>query len=206
MSRYTGPRAKVNRRLGGMIFENTGASRAYDRRPDVPGSGGRPRRGGKQSTYGMALTEKQKIKYYYGLGERQLRRYFDMARRMKGNTGGHLLVLCERRMDNVVRRSGLAVTRSQARQGIVHGHFLLNGRKCDIPSVLLRPGDVVSVKKRPNVEELYKGIMESQSPNPPDWITFDQTNMSFTVSSLPDPKADVSLPVEIGPVIEFMSR
>src|SRR5690606_31871031 len=117
-----------------------------------------------------------------------------------------LLVLCERRMDNVVRRAGLAVTRSQARQGIVHGHFLLNGRKCDIPSVLLRPGDVVSVKKRANVEELYKGIMESQSPNPPDWITFDQTNMSFTVSSLPDPKADVSLPVEIGPVIEFMSR
>ncbi len=205
MARYTGPRAKVNRRLGGMIFENTGAARAYDRRPDVPGAGGRPRRG-KSSTYGMALTEKQKIKYYYGLGERQLRRYFDMARRMKGNTGGNLLVLCERRLDNVVRRAGFAVTRFQARQGIVHGHFLLNGLKCDIPSVLLRPGDVITVKNRSNVQELYKGILESQSPNPPDWITFDQGNLTATVSSIPDPKADVSLPVEIGPVIEFMSR
>ena len=205
MARYTGPRAKVNRRLGSMIFENTGAARAYDRRPDVTTAGGRPRRG-KSSTYGMALTEKQKIKYYYGLGERQLRRYFDMARRMKGNTGGHLLVLCERRLDNVVRRAGFAVTRSQARQGIVHGHFLLNGHKCDIPSVLLRPGDVITVKNRSNVQELYKGILEQQSPNPPDWITFDAGNLQATVSSLPDPKADVSLPVEIGPVIEFMSR
>lgn len=205
MARYTGPRAKVNRRLGGLIFENTGAGRAYDRRPEVIGAAGRPRRG-KSSTYGMALTEKQKIKYYYGLGERQLRRYFDMARRMKGNTGGNLLVLCERRLDNVVRRAGFTVTRAQARQGIVHGHFLLNGRKCDIPSVLLRPGDVISVKNRQNVVQLYRGIMESQAPNPPDWITFDQANLTATVSQLPDPKHDISLPVEIGPVIEFMSR
>ena len=205
MARYTGPRAKMNRRLGGLIFENTGAGRAYDRRPEVIGVGGRPRRG-KSSTYGMALTEKQKIKYYYGLGERQLRRYFDMARRMKGNTGGNLLVLCERRMDNVVRRAGFTFTRAQARQGIVHGHFLLNGRKCDIPSVLLRPGDVISVKNRSNVLDLYRGIMESQPPNPPDWITLDQQNMTATVSQLPDAKHDISLPVEIGPVVEFMSR
>ena len=111
MGRYTGPKARKNRRLGVMVFESAGAIRAAERRDYPPGASQRRR---KPSNYAIALREKQKIKYYYGLRERQLRKYFVAAKRMKGNTGEQLLVLCERRLDNVVRRAGLAVTRPQA--------------------------------------------------------------------------------------------
>ena len=103
MGRYSGPKARVNRRLGALIYENAGAARAFDRRNQPPGMHVRARR---PSNYGAALMEKQKIKFYYGLGERQLRRIFDKASHMKGNTGEQLLVLCERRLDNIVRRAG----------------------------------------------------------------------------------------------------
>ncbi|HND53495.1 MAG TPA: 30S ribosomal protein S4, partial [Pirellulaceae bacterium] len=124
MSRYTRPKARVNRRLGSLIYESNGARRASERRENPPGMHGRAKR---PSNYGLALMEKQKIKHYYGLGERQLRRIFDLASRAKGNTGETLLILCERRLDNVVRRAGFTRTRPQARQGIVHGHFQVNG-------------------------------------------------------------------------------
>ena len=120
MARYTGPKARINRRLGTLIYETAGAARALDRRPQPPGMHVRGRR---PSNYGLALMEKQKIKHYYGLGERQLRRYFDAVGRKPGNTGELLLLMCERRLDNVVRRVGLTKTRPQARQGITHGHF-----------------------------------------------------------------------------------
>ena len=115
MARYTGPKARVNRRLGTLIYETAGASRALDRRSTPPGMHTRGRR---PSNYGAALQEKQKIKHYYGLGERQLRRYFDNVSRKTGNTGELLLLMCERRLDNVVRRAGFTKTRPQARQGI----------------------------------------------------------------------------------------
>src|SRR5690606_1088755 len=95
------------------------------------------------------------IKFYYGLRDQNLRKYFATARRLKGNTGEQLLILCERRLDNVVRRAGFTATRPQARQGIVHGHFQLNGRTVTRPSILVRPGDVVTVKNRPNLKTLY---------------------------------------------------
>ena len=120
MARYHGPKARVNRRLGMLIYEGSGSARAFERRDSPPGMHTRGRR---PSNYGMALMEKQKIKHYYGLGERQLRRYFNNVSHKKGNTGEMLLILCERRLDNVIRRAGLAKTRPQARQGIVHGHF-----------------------------------------------------------------------------------
>ena len=110
MARYTGPRARINRRLGGVIFENDGAVRSLDRKPQPPGMVTRPK---KLSTYGEAMREKQKIKYYYGLSERHLRRLFQQAKGMAGNTGENLLLLCERRMDSVVRLGGFAKTRSQ---------------------------------------------------------------------------------------------
>ena len=108
MGRYAGPKARINRRLGQMVYESAGAVRAMDRRDHPPGMHIRGRR---PSNYGLALMEKQKIKHYYGLGERQLRRYFGKAGRMKGNTGEQLLMLCERRLDNVIRRAGLAQRR-----------------------------------------------------------------------------------------------
>ncbi len=144
MARYTGPKARVNRRLGAMIYESGGAVRAMERRENPPGMHTRPRR---PSNYGLALREKQKIKHFYGLGERQLRRYFETVSRKTGNTGQQLLMLCERRLDNVVRRAGFTRTRPQARQGIAHGHFQVNGVKVTKPSFVLRPGDVITVRR-----------------------------------------------------------
>ena len=112
--RYTGPKARVNRRLKAMVYESSGASRAMERRENPPGM---HTRGKRPSPYGQALYEKQKIKHYYGLGERQLRRYYDKVSHMKGNTGEQLLLYCENRLDNVVRRAGFTKTRPQARQG-----------------------------------------------------------------------------------------
>ena len=135
MGRYTGPKGRINRRLGAMVFENGGAIRALDRKEYPPGMSQRRR---KVSNYGLALREKQKIKYFYGLREKQLRKYFDKARKMKGNTGEEMMVLCERRLDNAVRRAGFTLTRPQARQGLAHGHFQLNGRTVSIPSITVR--------------------------------------------------------------------
>ena len=124
MGRYTGPKGRINRRIGAIVFENAGAVKALENRDTPPGQHTRRR---KLSVYGTALVEKQKIKFYYGLRQKVLRKYFDKARRLKGNTGEQLLILCERRLDNVVRRAGYCKTRPQARQGIAHGHFLVNG-------------------------------------------------------------------------------
>ena len=202
MARYTGPKARINRRLGAMLFESSGASRASDRRPNPPGMS-LPR--GRRSTYGQSLAEKQKIKYYYGLGERQLRRLFDTARRQKGNTGSHLLELCERRLDNVVRRAGFAASRPQSRQGIAHGHFLVNGKRVDIPSYSVRPGDVIEVKNRGNLVELYSALRAQQETPMTDWLNVSDDSLSVTISRLPGPD-DISLPVEVGMVIELLSR
>ena len=202
MARNTGPKARVNRRLGAMIYESRGATRAYERRAQPPGMHTRPRR---PSNYGIALMEKQKIKHYFGLGERQLRRYFDKATRMKGNTGQQLLLICERRLDNVVRRAGFTTTRPQARQGVAHGHFQVNGIKVNKPSYMLRPGDVISLRPRENLKNLYKSIISENSPDSPEWVAFDSEGLQATVQREPGPE-DVSLPVDANTVVEFLSR
>jgi small subunit ribosomal protein S4 len=192
----------VNRRLGAMVFENAGAVKALERRDKPPGMAERRR---KQSTYGLALADKQKIKYYYGLREAQLRKYFEKAKAKKGNTGDILMVMCESRLDNVVRRAGFTVTRLQARQGIVHRHFQVNGRTVDKPSMMVRPGDVITLRKRPNLAKLYREIIESSSRQPVDWLQFDAKGLEARVVALPTPR-DVSLPIQIGAVVAFMSR
>lgn len=202
MSRYTRPKARVNRRLGSLIYESNGARRASERRENPPGMHGRAKR---PSNYGLALMEKQKIKHYYGLGERQLRRIFDLASRAKGNTGETLLILCERRLDNVVRRAGFTRTRPQARQGIVHGHFQVNGIKVTKPSYVLRPGDVITVRPRQNLLDFYRGMSAENSTEPMDWVTFDPETLRATVAGNPGP-SDVSLPVDANIVVEFLSR
>jgi small subunit ribosomal protein S4 len=159
----------------------------------------------KVTNYGLAMQEKQKIKYYYGLRERQLRRAFEKAQHLKGNTGETLLIMCECRLDNVVRRAGFAVTRPQARQGVAHGHFQLNGRKVMTPSMIVRVGDVISIRNRPNLKELYRGILESSSTARADWISLDPESLEATVTSLPTFE-DVSLPVDVGQVVAFLSR
>ncbi|MFO0918966.1 MAG: 30S ribosomal protein S4 [Planctomycetaceae bacterium] len=202
MGRYTGPKGRVNRRLGAMVFENAGAVRALEKRPSPPGMAERRR---KLSTYGMALADKQKIKYYYGLREAQLRRYFAKAKAQKGNTGDILLVMCERRLDNVIRRAGFTVTRLQARQGVVHRHFQLNGKTVNKPSIFVNPGDVITIRNRPNLKKLYQELAESGSRQTVDWLAFDAKDLEGRVTALPTAK-DVSLPVDILQVIAFMSR
>ncbi len=203
MGRYTGPKARINRRLGALLYETAGVARATDRRNTPPGM--HVRGGRRPSNYGAALAEKQKIKHYYGLGERQLRRYFEFVSRKLGNTGEQLLMMCESRLDNVVRRVGFTKTRPQARQGIAHGHFFVNGTKVDKPSYLLRPGDIIEVRGRENLRNLYRGVIANASPDPLDWVSFDSENLKATVLGMPG-ASDISLPVDANSVVEFLSR
>jgi small subunit ribosomal protein S4 len=203
MGRYTGPKARVNRRLGAMLYENAGATRAADRRSTPPGM--HTRGGRRPSNYGAALAEKQKIKHYYGLGEKQLRKYFDSVVHRPGNTGQVLLLTCERRLDNVVRRAGFTKTRPQARQGIAHGHFRINGVKVDKPGYQLRAGDIIEVTGRENLKNLYRGVIANQPPASLDWVAMDSENLKATVLGLPGP-SDISLPVDANSVVEFLSR
>lgn len=202
MARITGAKARVNRRLGSMVYESSGALKATKRREHPPGMRTRIRR---PSNYGHALMEKQKIKHYYGLGERQLRRYFDKAGRMKGNTGENLLLMCEQRLDNVVRRAGFTKTRPQARQGIVHGHFQVNGIKVTKPSYQLRAGDVITVRPRTNLQVVYRSNLEENQGQSVDWLGVDVTTLRVTMQGLPGP-SDISLPVDFNTVVEFLSR
>lgn len=202
MSRHTRPKGKVNRALGLAVYEKGGAVKALERREYRPGMHGQ--RKGKVSEYGLAMLEKKKIKHYYGLHERQLTRFYELATKSPENTGIELLVLCERRLDNAVRRAGFARTRPEARQGVNHGHFRVNGRKVDIASYLLKPGDVVSVNPRANVQGKYRSRLTEGLHNA-DWLVADSEALSFSVSRLPT-ESDVSLPVDIQRVIEILSR
>ena len=203
MGRYTGPKARINRRLEQQIYENSGAMRAAEKRQFQPP--GQHIRKKKLSEYGTAHREKQKIKYYYGLRDRQLRRYFAEARRLPGNTGERLLVMCELRLDNVIRRAGLTHTRLQARQGVTHSHFQVNGRTVSIPSILLKPGDVVRVRDRHNLKKVYAELAASNSSEKCDWLSVDEKELEIRVSGMPT-ASDVSLPVDVGKVVVFLSR
>jgi small subunit ribosomal protein S4 len=203
MARYHGPKARINRRLGFQVYESHGAIKAMERRDNPPGMHTRPRR---PSNYGLALREKQKIKHYYGLGERQLRRFFDSVRHKKGNTGQQMMLMLERRLDNVIRRAGFVRTRPQARQGIVHGHFRVNGVKVTSPSYMLRAGDVITVKTKEPLENLYRGVIaNSDTTHAADWLAVDVEGLRINVNGLPGP-SDLSLPVDVNIVVEFMSR
>ncbi|MCX7392669.1 MAG: 30S ribosomal protein S4 [Planctomycetales bacterium] len=203
MGRYTGPKGRINRRLGAMVFENAGAVKALEKRPNPPGMSQRRR---KVTTYGEALADKQKIKYHYGMREAQLRRYFSKARSQKGDTGEILLVMCERRLDNVIRRAGFTLTRMQARQGVVHRHFQLNGKTINKPSIFVQPGDVITLRNRPNLRKYYREVVDSSSRQSVDWISFDAKDLEARVQTLPV-FTDATVPdVQIGRVIAFLSR
>ena len=203
MGRYTGPKGRINRRLGAMVFENAGAVKALEKRPNPPGMSQRRR---KVTTYGEALADKQTIKYHYGMREAQLRRYFSKARSQKGDTGEILLVMCERRLDNVIRRAGFTLTRMQARQGVVHRHFQLNGKTINKPSIFVQPGDVITLRNRPNLRKYYREVVDSSSRQSVDWISFDAKDLEARVQTLPV-FTDATVPdVQIGRVIAFLSR
>jgi small subunit ribosomal protein S4 len=203
MGHYTGPKARVNRRLGCDVYDSSGATRASRRRPNPPGMhGGRRRR---PTDYGRALTEKQKVRHYYGLSQRQLIRIFELAKRAGGNKGANLLQLCERRLDNILWRSGLARTRSQARQSATHSHFLVNGRRMNVPSYLVEVGDVIQVRKREKLQKLYASRTDENDRPGAEFIAVDPKELTIRVLRFPE-KSDVSLPVNINLVVEFLGR
>jgi len=177
---------------------------AVDRRDGVPGM--HQFRRGKASEYAIRLREKQKVKRYYGIFEKQFRKYYDMAARKAGNTGDTLMSLLERRLDNVVTRLGFALSRPQARQFVRHGHVLVNGKKLDIPSYLVRPGDVISVKNREHSRKFAASNLAEHSVQIPDWL--DRVSADppeGRVSRLPAVQ-DVALPVTPQLIVELLSR
>ena len=199
MSRYTGPRLRVMRALS---VELPGLSRkSTERRPYPPGDhGGKRRR--QDSVFGTQLKEKQKLKMNYGLTERQMRRLVREARKSKTAAGVRLLELLESRLDNVVFRAGFAPTIPAARQLVTHGHFLLNGRKTDIPSARVKSGDVIQLRER----SLKLTIIEDSLGQPalvlPDWISLKADARTATVSSTPDSES-VPFPIDVQQVIEY---
>ena len=203
MGHYTGPKARINRRLGLDIYDSAGALRATHRRPQPPGK--QPIRRRRPTDYAKALIEKQKIRHYYGLSQTQLERFFKIAKKQGGNKGQNLLLLCERRLDNVVSRARLSTTRAQARQAVAHGHFMVNGRKTDIPSYICKTGDTIQVRARENLQKIYSKRLESADAPECSFIAVEPSELIAKIVSDPSPE-DISIPVNINQVVEFLSR
>jgi small subunit ribosomal protein S4 len=178
---------------------------AIEKRNLPPGQHGKLRKA-KLVGYGLQLREKQKVKRIYGVLENQFRRYFEMADRQRGITGETLLQLLERRFDNVIYRLGLATSRAQARQLVRHGHFLVNGRKVDVPSYSLKMGDVVTVRATSAQNAtIQHAIEEVKGRGIPEWLTFDTGQMTGRVNQLPT-RAQINLPVQEQLIVELYSK
>jgi small subunit ribosomal protein S4 len=181
MARYTGPRTKRSRRARQLLDENK--AKYFDRRPYPPGQHGRGRI--RESQYQIQLREKQKLRFMYGVLEKQFRKYYKNAAKKSGITGTNLLVILETRLDNVVYRAALANTRPQARQLVNHGHFLVNGNKVDIPSYEVRAGDVVTVKERSKDILPIQHAIDTVGRQVPEWITVNTGERSITIDAMP---------------------
>ncbi|MDW8036703.1 MAG: 30S ribosomal protein S4 [Thermoguttaceae bacterium] len=208
MGRMLGPVCRRCRREGMKLFLKGARCEtpkcAFERRASPPGMHGIRR--GKMTDYALHLREKQKVKVYYGVMERQFRRYFQMASRSKKNTGEALMSILERRLDNVVYRLGFAASRRQARQLIRHGHITVNGRKVDIPSYLTSVGDRIRPKDRPkSIERVQAALQESNRQVPDFLVRTEQPVPEGQVVRLPE-LSDVSIPVQPQLIIEFCSR
>jgi small subunit ribosomal protein S4 len=203
MARYTGPRAKISRRFGVSLF---GPSKAFERRNFPPGQHGVRAGRKKKSEYSVALGEKQKLRFQYGVLEKQFRGYYEEAARRRGVTGVILLQLLETRLDNVCYRAGFANTRQAARQLVNHGHILVNGRAVDIASFQVKPGDVIKVGAKPSAQQLAVRMMDLTQANPtPDWLEVDRDKMEATVSRVPE-RSDIDPIVNEQLIVELYSR
>ena len=182
MARYTGPKTKIARKFREPIF---GPDKTLDKKNYPPGQHGQSKKRSKQSEYAIQLQEKQKAKYTYGILERQFARIFDMATRSHGITGEVLLQLIESRLDNVVYRMGIAPTRRAARQLVSHAHINVNGKTVNIPSFILKPGDVVAVRERSRAMEMItSNVLAAVNKYP--WMDFDKASMSGTYMNRPE--------------------
>ena len=206
MARYTGPSCRLCRREGQKLFlkgERCYSGKcALEKRSYAPGQHGQGRK--KSSDYGLQLREKQKAKRFYGLQETQFRNLFDKAAAKKGITGDNLLIMLETRLDNVVFRMGLASSRKEARQLVTHGHFTVNGKKADIPSMQLKAGDVVAVKEKSTSSPKFKEIKE-MTISTPAWVTIDTQKLEGKVLAMPT-REQIDTPVAEHLIVELYSK
>ena len=209
MARYTGPVCRLCRREGMKLFLK--GERCYtgkcgiDRRAFAPGQHGQAR-AKKPTEYGLQLREKQKARRMYGVMEKQFRHYFDVAARQKGMAGENLLVLLERRLDNVIFHLGFASSRPEARQLVNHGHFTINGKKVDIASYSIRVGEVIAVKEGSKSSPRIKQLLENLgSRTLPGWLSLDANTAAGTVIALPT-REDIQIPIQEHLIVEKYSR
>lgn len=199
MSRHTGPRLKIMRALG---VELPGLSRkSTENRPNPPGQHGASASRRRKSDYGLALIEKQKLRFNYGVSERHLRRLMVEARRRQGPTGDNLLQLLECRLDNAVFRAGLAPTIPTARQLVSHSHVLLNGRRANIPSIRLKAGDEIALRERSRNLPLVRETVAEPALTRPEWLEWDEAALKARMTRLPEAD-EVPFPVEIQLVVQ----
>lgn len=209
MARYTGPACRLCRREGVKLFLK--GERCYtdncavERRPYPPGQHGK--RSYKLTPYGLMLREKQKAKRIYGVLEAQFQRYFDIATRTPGKTGENLLILLERRLDNVVYRAGFGRSRAEARQFVRHGHFHVNGRKVNIPSYLVNAGDVIELSPAGKENQTIKEIIESSGirTKVPSWLDVSLEEGKIKVVSFPS-REEIDVPVDENKIVELYSK
>ena len=201
MARYTGPVTRKSRRFK---VDLVGGDRAFERRPYPPGQHGRGRI--KESEYLLQLQEKQKARYTYGVLEKQFRRYYEEAVRRTGKTGENLLQILESRLDNVVYRAGLARTRRQARQLVSHGHFIVNGKKVNIPSFQVSKFDIIDVKPKSMGTLPFVAAKESYGDRPiPGWLQVVPNTLRILVHQLPE-RAQIDVPVQEQLIVEYYSK
>lgn len=207
MARNTKAVCKMCRREGDKLFlkgrKCETAKCAFTKRPTPPGE--HPYRRGRRSEYGLQLREKQKVKRFYGVLDKQFRRYFSMADRQKGNTGENFLILLERRLDNVVYLLRFGLSRPHARQLVAHGHISVNGRRCDKSGRLLKPGDRVEVKDEKTAKVVKENFEATRGRDVPGWLLLDEENLVGTVTQLPT-REDVAIVTEEQLIVEFSSK
>ena len=210
MARYTGPSCRLCRREGTKLFLKgercTSDKCSVARRGQAPGQHGAGNGRRRVKEYSLQLREKQKAKRYYGILEKQFKNYFVKADKKEGQTGENLLTMIERRLDNVVYRMGMADSRKQARQLVLHGHFTVNGKKVDIPSCLVSKGDVITLKETSRKMEFFKVLIENITARTvPSWIDLDKENIVATITALPV-RADVDFDFEEQRIVELYSK
>ncbi len=206
MSRYTGPRARVSRRLGTNIFGTRGETAALEKRPYPPGVHGRTRRRGNNNTeYLFQLQEKQKARFSYGLNERQFRKVYDEASRRPGVTGENMLRLLELRLDNVIYRAGMGATRPQARQFVSHGHVNVNGKRVNVPSYRVRKGDVIEIREKTRENVIMQWNKDVLDRTPPAWLDKAADGFSVTVYSEPI-REQIDVPLREQLIVELYSK
>jgi small subunit ribosomal protein S4 len=200
MARYTGPAYKKSRRLGFSTLEN---GKDLARRPYAPGVHGQDRRR-KLNEYGVQLQEKQKMRTMYGLTEKQFRKVFEKASKMKGIAGENLFTLLESRLDNMVYRLGMARTRRSARQIVNHGHIMVNGKKVNIPSYTTKVGDIISVKENSKSNPAILGAIEA-TVSVPAWVSFDKKNLTGKFVRLPE-RSELNSEIDETLIVEYYNR